>query len=115
MRVDVVASRMQGRRRWVMALAILAELPELTREQYELVAKKVNEAGTPAGALVHAGGPVEGGYRTLEVWETQAAADAFYGSDRYREAVASITSEPRVVMTWPVHGLDVGSGWRATG
>jgi len=43
-----------------MALAILAELPELTREQYELVAKKVNEAGTPAGALVHAGGPVEG-------------------------------------------------------
>jgi len=98
-----------------MALAILAELPELTREQYELVAKKVNESGSPAGALLHAGGPMEGGYRIVEVWETREAADAFYGSNLYREATASITTEPKVVMTWPVHGLDDGSGWRATG
>jgi len=36
-------------------------------------------------------------------------------SDLYREATASITTEPKVVMTWPVHGLDDGSGWRAAG
>ena len=98
-----------------MALAILAEIPELTGEDYERVVKKVNESGSPAGALLHAGGPMEGGYRIVEVWETREAADAFYGSNLYREATASITTEPKVVMTWPVHGLDDGSGWRAAG
>ena len=71
-----------------MALAILAEIPDLTREQYELVVKKVNESGSPAGALFHAGGPTEQGYRIVEVWETREAADAFYGSELYREAAA---------------------------
>jgi len=95
-----------------MALAMLAEIPALTAEEYETVVRKVNEAGSPAGALVHVGGPIEGGYRVLEVWETREAADAFYGSDLYRDATASITTEPRIVMTWPVHGLDNGTGWR---
>jgi hypothetical protein len=97
-----------------MALAMLADIPDLTREQYESVVKKVNEAGTPAGALFHAGGPVESGYRVIEVWETREAADAFYGSARYREATAGITTQPEIVMTWPVHGLDDGRGWQAT-
>jgi hypothetical protein len=95
-----------------MALAMLADIPGLTREQYESVVKKVNEAGTPAGALFHAGGPVESGYRVIEVWETREAADAFYGSDLYREAAATIGTQPEIVMTWPVHGLDDGRGWR---
>lgn len=47
------------------------------------------------------------------VWETREAADAFYGSDLYRNATASIATEPKITMTWPVHGLDGGSGWRA--
>jgi len=53
------------------ALAIVAEVPDLTREQYEMVVKKVNESGSPVGALFHAGGPIEGGYRIVEVWETR--------------------------------------------
>lgn len=95
-----------------MALAIIAEIPELTREQYESVVKKVNETGTPAGALFHAGGPIEGGYRTVEVWESREAADAFYQSDVLRRATAGLTTEPRVTMTWQVSGVDDGSGWR---
>lgn len=94
-----------------MALAMLADIPHLTQEQYEHVVKKVNEKGTPAGALFHAGGPVETGYRVVEVWETREAADAFYGSDLYREATMSIPSQPEIIMTWPIHGLDDGHGW----
>ncbi len=94
-----------------MALAMLAEIPGLTREQYESVVKRVNEAGTPSGALFHAGGPVETGYRVIEVWETREAAAAFYDSDLYREATATIGATPEIVMTWPVHGLDDGRGW----
>ncbi len=96
-----------------MALAILAEVPDLTREQYELVVKNVNESGSPAGALFHAGGPIEQGYRIVEVWETREAADAFYSSKRYREAAQASPTEPKIIMTWPVYGVDVGSGWRA--
>ena len=95
-----------------MALAILAEVPDLTREQYELVVKKVNESGSPAGALFHAAGPIEQGYRIVEVWETREAADAFYSSELYREAAGASPTEPKIIMTWPVYGLDDGSGWR---
>jgi hypothetical protein len=45
-----------------MAVAMLAEIPGLTQEQYETVVTKVNETGSPAGALFHAGGPIEDGY-----------------------------------------------------
>jgi quinol monooxygenase YgiN len=94
-----------------MAIAMLAEIPGLTHEQYESVVKKVNETGTPAGALLHAGGPVEGGYRIIEVWQSREAADAFYTSDRYQAATATITAQPNIVMTWPIEGLDTGTGW----
>ena len=94
-----------------MAFAMLAEIPGLTRRQYESVVKKVNETGTPAGALVHAAGPVEGGYRVIEVWQTREAADAFYTSPLYQAATAAITAQPNILMTWPVEGIDTGTGW----
>ena len=72
-----------------MALGMLAEIPGLTREQYERVVKKVNESGSPAGALFHAGGPIEGGYRVVEVWVSREAADEFYGSELLREATGA--------------------------
>ena len=41
---------------------------------------------------------------------------AFYGSELYRQAVkaADVLTEPEIVMTWTVEGLDDGRGWRAT-
>lgn len=98
-----------------MALAMLAEIPDLTREEYESVVRKVNKEGSPAGALFHAGGPIEGGYRVVEVWESREAADAFYGSDLYREATAATPTQPTIVMTWAISGVDQGSGWHPTG
>ena len=96
-----------------MAIAILSEISDLTRDEYEAVVKKVNESGSPAGALFHAGGPIAGGYRVIEVWETPEAAEAFYGSELLRQATATLTTRPKVIMTWSVSGLDDRSGWRA--
>jgi hypothetical protein len=98
-----------------MAVAILAEIPGLSREQYEMVVTRVSELGSPAGALFHAGGPVEGGYRVVEVWETPEAAESFYSSDVLKRATALLPAElqqPKVMMTWPVYGVDDRSGWR---
>jgi hypothetical protein len=98
----------------VMAFAILAEIPGLSREQYETVVLKVNQSGSPAGALFHAGGPIEGGYRVVEVWQTREAADAFYQSPAYLEAAAVSPTQPTILMTWPIYGIDPGDGWRET-
>ena len=97
-----------------MALAMVAEIPGLSRAQYEHVVKAVNEAGSPAGALFHAGGPIERGYRVVEVWATREAADAFYRSQVYQSATAELETQPEIVLTWSVYGLDTGSGWQAT-
>ena len=98
-----------------MAFAIVAEMPGLSRGQYEMVVTKVNESGSPAGVLFHGGGPIEGGYRVVEVWESAEAAQQFYDSEVLKQATGSLPAElqqPRVVLTWPVHGLDDRSGWR---
>jgi hypothetical protein len=91
---------------------MLSEIADLTREQYEVVVKKVNGSGTPRGALFHAGGPMEGGYRVVEVWQSREAAEAFYGSQLLKEAITALTTQPRILMTWPIYGVDDGSGWR---
>jgi quinol monooxygenase YgiN len=91
-----------------MALAMLAEIEGLTQEEYEKVVTRVNEDGSPAGALFHAGGPIEGGYRVVEVWQSREAADVFYSSELYRQATATTTTQPKILMTWSVNGLDSG-------
>jgi quinol monooxygenase YgiN len=97
-----------------MAVAMLAEIPGLTQEEYEHVVTKVNQMGSPIGALFHAGGPVENGYRVIEVWQDREAADTFYNSRQYQDAVAGLTTHPEIIMTWDVLGVDDGCGWRQT-
>ena len=59
-----------------MAIAMLFEVPGLTSEQYDAVAREVS---LPApGQIFHLAGPMEGGWRVLEVWKSQEAVDAFY-------------------------------------
>ncbi len=102
-----------------MATAYVVEIPGVTQEQYETVTRKVNEAGSPAGCVFHGGGPFEGGVRLLEVWESPEAAEAFYSSRLLQDATAAAGSaaavQPKVVMTWPVRGIDDGTGWRSIG
>ena len=96
-----------------MAYAILSEISGLSQADYEHVTGTVNAAGgSPAGCMFHGGGPIEGGMRFIEVWESRETAEAFYGSDLLRQATEGVPSEVRVLMTWPVVGVDDGSGWR---
>ena len=99
-----------------MAFAMLVEIPGVDRETYERVVKKVNEqGGTPRGSIFHAGGPIEGGYRLFELWESREHADAFYASDVLKTATAGAGAQghPNIIMTWPVYGKDDGTGWKA--
>jgi hypothetical protein len=100
-----------------MPIAFVIEIPGVTKEENDRVGRKVSESGSPAGCVFHADGPFDGGIRQIEVWESQEAAQAFYGSDLMREATSVLPEEkrhvqPKILMTWPVHGIDDGTGWR---
>lgn len=103
-----------------MATAFVVEIPSVTEAEYEKVTRRVNEAGSPAGCMFHAGGAFGNGIRLIEVWESPEAAQAFYSSELLRDATAAAggaarREQPKVLMTWPVHGLDDGTGWRPVG
>ena len=60
-----------------MAIEMRQELPELTREQAEAVAAVLNERARSApGFIAHASGPIPGGYRVTELWESREASSA---------------------------------------
>ena len=49
------------------------ELAGMTREVYEDAMRELALPGPPPGSHLHAGGPMDGGWRIVEVWESEAA------------------------------------------
>ena len=88
-----------------MALAFLLEFPGVTQEQYDKVLEKLQLGGkTYQGGIFHVAGPMEGGWRVVDVWESQEAFDAFV------QQAAPILQEvemwpPDESKNWPVHNL----------
>jgi len=60
-----------------MAIAIMTELRGLTQETYDALRHELGQAGFADGAVVHVAGPMEGGWWTFDVWESQEAFEAF--------------------------------------
>ena len=91
-----------------MAVAVLIEIPGGTQEQYEAVLEKIGLAGQdarwPAGALVHVAGPTEGGWRAVDVWESQEAFEQFE-RERLQQAAAEVGIPPFKLEFFPVHNL----------
>jgi hypothetical protein len=89
-----------------MAIAVLIETSGLTQEQYEMAARTFREVGTTLeGPLIHLAGQTEDGYRIIEVWNTQDAANAFYGSELCGRVMSQLP--PSTFATWPLQRLDV--------
>ena len=95
-----------------MAIANLVETPGMTQEQYDAAAQQIAQAGPFRGWLVHVAGPMEGGWRIVDVWESEAAMDAFYRSEVFIRATATL---PQATFTsWSVHALENGLGSKDT-
>src|ERR671916_619540 len=61
-----------------MAVGVLMEFPGVTWEQYEQLEKALGLSGQPEGELIHVCGPTsDGGWRTVDVWESQEAFERF--------------------------------------
>ncbi len=64
-----------------MAIGFILEFPGVTQQHYDEVGVAIGLDGGPAeGALAHFAGPMEGGWRVVDLWESQAAFEAFFQS-----------------------------------
>jgi hypothetical protein len=88
-----------------MAVAVLVEIPGGTKHQYEQVASQIFRDGTlPEGWLVHVAGPAEGGWRVVNVVQSQEEFEQFA-----RETILPATRQageaPPKFSFFPVHTL----------
>ena len=85
-----------------MAVVQIHELAGMTRELYEQGMREVGLPGPPPGSHLHASGPMEGGWRIIEVWESEEAAGAFYGSEAFQKMAQGMGIQPNVVASYQV-------------
>ncbi len=84
-----------------MAVVVLQEVRGFTQQQYDQ-ALAMMEGKLPPGCLVHTAGPMEGGFRIVDVWESQAA----FAQETLQQMSAAIgLTSPPEVQVWPVHNF----------
>ena len=62
-----------------MPIAMMVDNPEGSQEVYDKVREHLGLEDKPAGGIFHAAGPSpNGGWRVIEVWESEEALNRFY-------------------------------------
>jgi hypothetical protein len=87
-----------------MAVVLVTEGPDVTRERYEQVVRNMmgqDRAQSPSdwpveGLLVHAAGEGPNGFRVVDVWESEEAVRRFGEALAPHLQQAGITGEPEV-------------------
>jgi hypothetical protein len=87
-----------------VAVAMMVDNPEGSQEVYEKVREHLGLQDKPAGGIFHAAGPgPNGGWRVIEVWESQEDADRFF-KERLGPAFEAVGAPGRAQREfWPVH------------
>ena len=90
-----------------MAYVRLFDNPEGTQEQYDAARDRlgVTAENMPEGAVLHVAGPSPtGGWRVVEVWESEDQARKF-DEETLLPLLQSVGVERPEPQTWPVHNL----------
>ncbi len=94
-----------------MALMRLAKFPGGTKEQYLAVVDKMTDP-SPPGRVVHASGPVEGGWQILGIWKSRAEMERFGRETLFpafkQAGVAGFRAQPEIVDV-ELHDLTLGT------
>lgn len=86
-----------------MAIGFVIEIPGCTQKQYDQVMQKLQLGGKVyPGCLYHVAGPMEGGWRVVDIWESQAAFDAFFNA-KLKKALQEANVPPFHPKVFPVH------------
>ena len=73
-----------------MAICLTIDMPGLTQQQYDSILQALGRslgAEPEPGQIFHVSGPYEGGWRVVDVWESQEAVDTFF-QGKLSEAMA---------------------------
>ena len=92
-----------------MAFVRLFDNPEGTQEQYDAATQQlgVTAENMPEGGVLHVAGPSPtGGWRVVEVWESEDAARKF-DEETLLPLLQSVGVERPEAQSWPVHNLVV--------
>ncbi len=87
-----------------MAVAMMVDNPEGSQEVYEKIRAHLG-LQKPAGGIFHIAGPSPtGGWRVIEVWESEEEANRFF-QERFFPAMQAlgISGPPPEREFWPVH------------
>ena len=90
-----------------MAIVLVHQGPDLTRESYDQIVRSMtgkDRVESPSdwpveGLLVHAAGDGPGGFRVVDVWESEEAARSFGEKLAPHLQAAGVTAEPEVYET----------------
>jgi hypothetical protein len=86
-----------------MAIAMLVDNPNGSQEIYERVRERLGLA-RPAGGIFHVAGPSpNGGWRVIEVFETDADAQRFVERLKPAFEAVGVPGPPQPPEFWPVH------------
>jgi hypothetical protein len=88
-------------------IAMMVDNPEGSQETYEKVRKQLG-VEAPAGGILHIAGPSpNGGWRVIEVWESQEDAYRFFNErlEPALKAAGVLADPPPQPQFWPVHNL----------
>lgn len=93
-----------------MAVAMVIEWPGVDQEAYLALLRELDlgERMFP-GAVLHLAGPVEGGWRAVDVWDSPEAFERFLREKLVAASARAGLPAPKVD-TWPVFSLATPQG-----
>lgn len=93
-----------------MAVAMLLEWEGMDEVSYRALVEAMDLGDDMfPGAVLHLAGPIEGGWRAVDVWESEEAFERFR-VERLGSALTRAGVAPPRVDVWPVHNLATPRG-----
>ena len=91
-------------------LAMILEWRGVEQREYDAVIEALELGGkTYKGGVFHVAGPMDGGWRVVDVWESQEAFDAFL-RDKLGPVSQRLGVPAPQITAWPVHNTLTPTG-----
>jgi hypothetical protein len=85
------------------AVGLIMTFPGVTEAQYYAVLEQLDLGGRlPHGGISHAAGPIEGGWRVVDVWESEETFETFF-REKLEQAMQNAGVPTPDVETWQVY------------
>ena len=91
-------------------IAVLMEFRGVGQDKYDAVIRDLELGGKAyKGGVFHAAGPMDGGWRIVDVWDSQEALDTFMREKLGATMQKNGVPEPQLTI-WPVHNTLTPTG-----